>query len=129
MKTRTFVSILLFVLAVLIVAGSCATTKEAISHEEAIQIFSGTWVNLDNPVDYTSYADPSKSIEEQAANFHFQKFVLTTNGLFGCYHAVDDPFPFGPGKYTVKDSWVDRKGNTYAQIMCEVRSGSRLYML
>jgi hypothetical protein len=117
------------VLIVLLISGGCATTKKAISHEEAVEIFSGTWVNLDNPITYSDYGDPTKSEEEQAAWFHFQKFVLTTNGLFECYHAADDPVSFAPGKYTMKESWVDSKGNTYCQIMCQLRSGSRLYML
>jgi hypothetical protein len=111
------------------IVGGCATTKETISHEEAFEMFNGTWVNLDNPATYSGYGDPTKSEEEQAAWFHFQKFVLTTNGLFECYHAADDPISFAPGKYTVKESWVDRKGNIYSQIMCQLRSGSRLYML
>jgi hypothetical protein len=45
MKTRTFVSILILMLAVMIIAGSCATRKKAVSPEDATGIRSGKWVN------------------------------------------------------------------------------------
>ena len=45
MKARTFVSILIPVLAVLVIAESCATSKKAVSIEEASEIRSGIWVN------------------------------------------------------------------------------------
>ena len=42
MKTRTFVLILILFLAVLIIAGSCATRRKAISDEDFIEAWSGT---------------------------------------------------------------------------------------
>ena len=45
MKTRMLISIIILVLAVLIIAGSCATRKKALSIEEASEIRSGIWVN------------------------------------------------------------------------------------
>ena len=126
MKTRKLVSILIFVLAVQFIAVSCATMKKAISHEDTIKKFSGTWVNLDNPVTYTGYADPTKIKEEQAEWYHFQKFVLTTDSLFECYHSADDLIPFCPGKYTVKESWVDRKSNTYCLCITISFTASRM---
>ena len=47
MKTRTFVSTLILVLAVLIIAGSCATKRKAISYEDFIKAWSGTWINME----------------------------------------------------------------------------------
>ena len=47
MKTRMFVSVLILVLAVLIIAGSCATRRKAISDEDFMEAWSGTWINTD----------------------------------------------------------------------------------
>jgi hypothetical protein len=47
MKTRTLVSILILVLAVLIIAGSCATMKKEISETDFFEAYSGTWINTD----------------------------------------------------------------------------------
>ncbi len=46
MKTKTLVSILILVLAVLIIAGSCATGKKAYVAKEDEELF-GTWINPD----------------------------------------------------------------------------------
>jgi hypothetical protein len=46
-QTRTFVSILILVLAVLIVIGSCATRRKAISEEDFFEVWSGTWINTE----------------------------------------------------------------------------------
>jgi len=47
MKTRTFVSILLLVFFVLIIAGGCATRRKVISDENFMEVWSGTWINTD----------------------------------------------------------------------------------
>ena len=47
MKTRSLVAILILVLAVLIIAGSCTTRRKAISDEDFMEALSGTWVNTD----------------------------------------------------------------------------------
>jgi hypothetical protein len=49
MKARMFISILILVLGILIIAGSCATRKKAISIEDAAEIRSGIWVNELSP--------------------------------------------------------------------------------
>ena len=36
-----------FVFAVLIIAGSCATRRKAISDEDFMEAWSGTWINTD----------------------------------------------------------------------------------
>ena len=47
MKARTYVSILILVLAVLIVVGSCATKRKAISNDDFFQAWSATWINTE----------------------------------------------------------------------------------
>lgn len=44
MKTRTFISVVILIMAVLIIVGSCATEKLATKKSE---ILYGTWVNKD----------------------------------------------------------------------------------
>ena len=88
--------------------------------------FTGTWVSHDNPMSGT-YVDLTQNAKDSADFFHFQKFVFTSEKNFSCYHSVDDMLPFGPGKYTVINSWVDRKGNTYCKAKCQILSGSRLH--
>ena len=58
MKTKTFVSILILVLAVMIVAGSCATKKEVVAEKDFYvpkfdEEIHGTWINEE--YDSTSY--------------------------------------------------------------------------
>ena len=47
MKPRTFVSILILILAVFIIIGSCATKRKAVSDEDFFEVWSGTWINTD----------------------------------------------------------------------------------
>jgi hypothetical protein len=54
MKTRMFVSILILVLAVLIIIGSCATGKKMITVDDAMKRFEGVYVN-------TEYSGQNKS--------------------------------------------------------------------
>jgi len=127
MKTRTFVVVLILVLAVLVIIDGCATSKKAISHEDVVEMFSGTWANLDNPTMGT-YANLTQDATEMDW-FHNQKFVLTLNKEFRLYHSVDDVMTFMSGKYTVINSWEDRKGNIYCQAMCKAYTGSKFYAL
>jgi hypothetical protein len=46
MKSRTFISILILVFVVMIIAGSCATGKKASVTKEDEVLF-GTWINPD----------------------------------------------------------------------------------
>ena len=46
MKTRMYVAIFVFMIAVLIIAGSCATQKQAYIPKTNEELY-GTWVNTD----------------------------------------------------------------------------------
>jgi hypothetical protein len=45
MKTRTFISAVILIVALLLIAGSCATRKKAISDEDLSKAYTGTWIN------------------------------------------------------------------------------------
>ena len=71
-QTRAFVSILILVLAVLIIVGSCATKKKAISEEDFLEAFSGIWINTD--------------YEPKGDLGYVQKFVTEGGGCARTWH-------------------------------------------
>ncbi len=111
MKTRMFVSILILVLAVLIVAGSCAKEKpDYISKEYEIY---GTWVNpeYDNSMN------------------HKPKVVINPNGIMDTYNASTAPKP-GPlqRKFFITNKWTESKGTIWYTFIVYVTT-EELYSL
>jgi hypothetical protein len=96
MKTRMLVSIGIFVLAVLIVVGSCATTKKAISEEDFFEVWSGTWVNTD----YGGGSFPQKIIN----------YPDGTREIFGILTSTTAGYK---EKITILEQWVDSKGTIW----------------
>jgi len=96
MKARTFVSILILVLAVLIIAGSCATRRKAISDEDFMEAWSGTWINTD----YGEGSNP-------------QKKIYYSDGRWEEYYQVTNEIRCDWGKATILDKWLDSKGNVW----------------
>ena len=45
------------------------------------------------------------------------------------YYSVDDKFIFREGDYIIRNSWVDRKGNTYYQVKWLIDRGAKFYYL
>ncbi len=90
MKTRTFVSILILVLVMMIVAGSCATRKKAVSTEDAAVIRSGKWIN-------ESY------ISEQMTIFY-------SDGRYEVYDDLQQQKLHNTGKSDIYESWRDSEG-------------------
>ena len=119
MKVKSIILICTFLLIILIQLGSCATKQMAISHENAVESFSGTWVNHDNPI-----VRKRGDIEF----FHFQKKEISLTDV-KFYHSAEDSDFYGHAKYTVVNSWVDRIGNTYCQTNLDFFTGSRMYAL
>jgi hypothetical protein len=129
MKARTFVSNLVLVLTLMITTSSCATKKIAISHEDVIQRFEGTWINPDYPAGGT-YIDLTQDATATTDFFHFQKFILTSdNNEWSFYQSSDDSMAFASGQYTVMNSWLDRKGSVYCQILFDRRGASKCFAL
>jgi hypothetical protein len=110
MKTRMLVSILILVLAVMIIAGSCATTKKAISEEDAMKVFEGVYVNTE--YSGQSYTPP-------------QKVVITADRRFEDWALATNEYPSWKAEYKVAESWIDSKGNTYCTVDMRYSHGDR----
>ena len=107
MKTRTFVSILILVLAVLIVVGSCATGKKAYVAKEDEELF-GTWINPD-------YGQAQKAV----------KYIYKSDGVVRAYNAATSTEEFWSAKCTITDKWIDAEGNIwYKWLMTEAKGGA-----
>ena len=90
MKTRTYVSILILALAVLIIAGGCATDKMAYISKE-YEIY-GTWINPDH-----------KPVLQRA------KLVIYPNGDMEHYHSITGT-SFGHSEFFITNKWIDSTG-------------------
>ncbi len=66
MKSRTLISVVILIMVVLIIAGSCATGKKIISVDDAMKQFEGVYVN-------TEYSGQDV--------YHPQKFVITNKWI------------------------------------------------
>ena len=97
MKTRMFVSILILVLAVMVIAGSCATGKKAV--KAPIESLYGAWANPD----YNTSPQVSKRI-------------YRPDGTFIDYTHTDITMHHGPYEYTIQESWIDSDGNKYYKV-------------
>ena len=107
MKTRTTVLISFLVFGVLIVAGSCATRKIAISDEELSNAYTSTWIN-----------------EEYEDNPNiWAKIVLFSDGTWESYEHLDiDKYPLARnahGKNIILDKWRDSEGNIFFECIWE----------
>jgi hypothetical protein len=108
MKTKTFVSILILVLAVLIVVGSCATRKKAISIEEASKIRSGIWVN-------ELYTDPL--------------VVQYPDGRYELYYDLQQERLCLSGISEIYESWRDSDGVLWYRAHYQESTGQEGYVL
>jgi len=104
MKTRMFISILILVLAVLIIAGSCATRKIAISDEELSNAYVGAWINPDAT--------------------YYQKFEFLSDRKWQEYYRLVSDSVSEYGEHTIIDQWKDKDGNIFFESKFKtVRSG------
>ena len=99
MKTRALVSILILALAVVIIAGSCATEKKAYVAKENEELY-GTWINED-------YNNTTGIIR------HYAKEIRNPDGTFALYLNEFDTKPYMIGKSIITDSWTDSEGNIW----------------
>jgi hypothetical protein len=113
MKTKTFISILILVLAVLIIAGSCATRKIAISDEELSNAYIGTWINQD--------------IWNTRG---FPKIEFFPDRTWYEYASIDSESASHEGELTIIGQWKDSNGNIFfeSKFKCMV-CGNSGYML
>jgi hypothetical protein len=100
MKTRTLVSIVILVLTVLIIIGSCATSKKAYVAKEDEELY-GTWVNPE--YDNTSAGEPGR--------------MIIKNGTYEIYGLSNITRWLIQGEYTITDKWTDSDGNVWYKYM------------
>ena len=89
MKTRMLVSILILVLAVMIIAGSCATRKKAVSMEDASEIRSGIWINEAH---------------------QYPLVIQYADGRYEMYYDLQQEELFISGISEIYESWRDSEG-------------------
>jgi hypothetical protein len=97
MKSRTFVSILILVLTVLVVVGSCATKRQAVSEDEFYTYWVGTWMNTDLRGD----------------GWEPQKIVCNTDATIDRYTRPEVRSTTCEYKFAHIDSWKDSEGNIW----------------
>ena len=98
MKARTLVSIMILVLAVLDIAGSCATGKKAI--KAPIESVYGIW---ENP-DYNASTTIAKRILRPD-----RTFVQCEDTRVPMHLCLE-------GAFTIIESWIDSAGNKYYKV-------------
>ena len=100
MKTRTFVSILILVLAVLIIVGSCVPGNEASAKEINIyKKLSGTWINKDY---------------DGISEYFMGKYVIKRDGTYDGYADTSYTSRTSFGEIiSIDEKWIDSEGNIW----------------
>jgi len=94
MKTRTFVSILILVLAVMVISEGFATEKKVTKRD--YKFYSGTWIN-----------------EEYDSRAVWAKYEIYRDGTFAVYNKTSDTGKNRSGTYEIVEKWIDSEGNTW----------------
>ena len=103
MKTRTFVSIIILVLAVLIIAESCATMKSP--DKMTYERFCGIWANQDYELQAGEMGPPP-----------FAKWIVNPDGTMVGYELLMQTGPTWIYLYTVEKRWADTEGNHFYHV-------------
>jgi len=111
MKTRTLVSILILILAVLIIVGSCATKRKAVSDEDFFEVWSGTWINTDYGGDIC------------------QKIINYPDGTAEGFGILTSTIALFKKKITILDQWLDSKGTIWYRGHCEDSGNTWEYII
>jgi hypothetical protein len=107
-KNSRFLSIMILILVVLIIAGSCATGKRIISTNRAMRQFEGAYVNTE----YSGYVE-----------LYPQKRVIYQDGRMEVYDKATNKSPFYHNEYTIDESWTDSAGTVYSTVTVEWTPG------
>ena len=94
MKSRTLVPILVLVLGILIIVGSCATRKIAISEEDLSNAYTGTWINPEE-------------------DYRMVKMVYFPDGTWKRFRGIDSEYFACEGEDILIDKWKDSTGNIW----------------
>ena len=101
MKTSKFVLFLILVLAVLIIAGSCAPDKMA-NISKDFEIY-GAWVNPD----YNKTGVQAK-------------VVIWPNGKMDWYNRETDTLVVLPTVFAITNKWIDSEENIWYTLICKI---------
>jgi len=99
MKRKNFILLCCIVLIAIVMVGSCATRRKAVSQEDFFEVYSGTWINMD--YEYTGGTDNP------------QKLVRHPDGSYEDYALALHDQPRWYGKDTITDIWRDSKGDIW----------------
>jgi hypothetical protein len=100
MKTRTLVSIIFLVLVILIIVGSCATSKKALSTDNIDELV-GNWANPEY--------EGKGNVEP--------KFTIKSDRTVLWYVFINDKEASFKGKITeIGEKWMERDGSVYYKI-------------
>ncbi len=99
MKSKTLISVLILIMAVLGITGSCATGKKAV--KAPIELVYGTWANLDYNTRNAFYAK---------AKIRPDGIIEVASHTENEYHHFDDI------TFTIIESWMDSDGNKYYKV-------------
>ena len=101
-----FVSILILVLAVLIIAGSCATEKKAYVAKANEELY-GNWVN-----------------SEYNESTHRARHIINADGTIQLYTIDNSTRVNMENKYIITDKWYDSAGNIWYKAIITERASS-----
>jgi hypothetical protein len=104
MKARTYLPILIVAIAILTIMGGCATRKKAISDEDFVKVWSGTWVGTENNV----------------IGIKFHKAIFHPDGSYDHYYEIKDTIFNSTTKFTFYEKWTDSKGNIWYKARWEI---------
>jgi hypothetical protein len=107
MKARTLISILILVLAVLIIAGSCVPGNEASAKEiDIYKKLSGTWIN--------------KDYDGVPGSYPMAKYVIERDGTYDAYADTSDTSRTSFGEIiSIDEKWIDSEGNFWYKATTE----------
>jgi len=108
MKTRTAVSILILVLVVLIIAGSCATQKQAFVPKTNEELY-GTWVNTDYD-----------GVDQE------QKFINYNWGYTEYFRLVTEQNAAARSTFYIMDKWTGSEGIIWYKVTLQFRGSPNM---
>jgi len=117
MKTRALLSILILLLAILIISGSCATEKKAYVAKENEELY-GNWVN-------SEYND----------SFHRARHIINADGTIQLYSTDISTRVAEEGEYIITEKWYDSLGNIWykaivtGHVMGSIKRTTPVYVL
>jgi len=106
MKTRTLVLILIHVIAIMVIVGSCATRKIAIIDKDLSNAYTGTWISSE-------------------ATYEAVKIVYFSDGSWNRYLSIDTDHVHCEVKNTIINKWKEPSGNIFFESKWECVSHNK----